>query len=383
MGQATRSRHHGRFACLDDCRVRPRRDTMTTVALLRDCLETPNTVMPLYRARIFELDPVEGPPPPYRGRGWEATLRVLDVTRTAARPAWEEPSRLHHTTPVIRTERLTTGAIKHTFAPEVVIKAQSRQNAQRALNMITAAKTLLDGDFILGNTSVAIPDDPTDYEDLSSREYGAALSDTRAAQGYGRATAIAAKATQKKQWMAALARYWLSLRDCSIPVIETDPSHGQNFTVETDPFNHAIMAQAIVTAFSAIEDLGLKIVSSGPPKPDGKRNPATLDRLNRALVKANIDPSDPIVWMVRNSPRRMERKHGARAGSRPSWARGSTRDRNVPIVDAIYEATALRNQAGAHKLSDLTRSLTAHDVINVQHLVRRLLLETFGFWARL
>src|SRR5690349_5872700 len=79
----------------------------------------------------------------------------------------------------------------------------------------------------------------------------------RSAYGLGTATALAAKATNRRRWTAALAKYWVSLRTCSVPAIEHHPRYGTQFSIENDPINHAVMAQAITTAFSVLEELDL------------------------------------------------------------------------------------------------------------------------------
>ena len=60
------------------------------------------------------------------------------------------------------------------------------------------------------------------------------------------------------------------------------------------------------------------------------------------------------------------------------------KDRNldiyVKLIDAIAYASWLRSSVSAHRISRLSKSLTVYDVANIQHLARRLLLETLGFW---
>ena len=52
----------------------------------------------------------------------------------------------------------------------------------------------------------------------------------------------------------------------------------------------------------------------------------------------------------------------------------------LQITDAIDYASWLRSKISAHRLSDLASSLSYYDVVNVQDLARRLLLEHLGFW---
>jgi Protein of unknown function (DUF3175) len=51
-----------------------------------------------------------------------------------------------------------------------------------------------------------------------------------------------------------------------------------------------------------------------------------------------------------------------------SWARGSVRDANVPLVDALALASWLRSSTTTRRFTDRTRSLTVYDAHNVQSL---------------
>jgi hypothetical protein len=55
-------------------------------------------------------------------------------------------------------------------------------------------------------------------------------------------------------------------------------------------------------------------------------------------------------------------------------------DSEIPVIDAIAYAEWLRSGVASHAVNDLTPVLSPYDVINVQHVARRLLLETLGFW---
>jgi hypothetical protein len=290
----------------------------------------------------------------------------------------------HHSGTIIHQEPLGR-KIRFVFAPEIIVEARDRRSAQRALNLIVAAKTLRDGDFTSGEPFTAIPDNPNDPEDLNAFEFETGLGMSSGTFGWGTAAAIAAKATRGRGLKFGVVKYWLSLRTCSVPAIEHHPLYGERFTVERDPFNYTMMAQAIVAAYSAIEELGVEIRASekNPSKIDGEWNPRVLQDLRTRLRQAGIDEGRPLVWHLRNSPTRIERRHAPPRGKRASWARYAVRDREVRLVDAIHYAGLLRSRVSSHRIHELTRSLTMHDVANVQHLARRLLLESLGFWQRL
>ena len=65
------------------------------------------------------------------------------------------------------------------------------------------------------------------------------------------------------------------------------------------------------------------------------------------------------------------------------WGNMHIRDGEVEIIDAIAYASWLRSKISAHGVNELTPKLSPYDVINVQNIVRRLLLERLGFLRNL
>lgn len=338
--------------------------------------------MRLYRSRLFALSKSESFKPRYTAQGWSAFPRQLSFTGDFEDgPAFAE--RMHHQAAIIATDKLSNQRIRFTYAPEIMLEARSRLSAQRAAFLIAASKTVFDGDFTSGEPFTVVSDDG-DLEDLNPLEYDAALRTSIGAFGYAIATELAAKISRRRNWMNALAKYWLSLRTCSIPSIEHHPRYGDRFKVEKDAFNHAIMAQAVVSAYSSIEELNLEIRASQqvPSKIEGKWNPAVLDNLQSRLSAVGIQYDQTTLWIRRTTPTRIERTYVPPDGVRPAWARFSVRDRLVPLIDAIHYASLLRSRVSSHRMHKLTHSLTIYDVINVQNLARRLILEAMGFWGR-
>ena len=346
--------------------------------------------MPLYRSRLFEMSPTWGEPPPrppFNARGWKADYRFMEAVLDADFAPIERIQRAGHQTVVIDQEILPDESRRIVYAPEIVIEAATRQAAQRASNLITAAKTLLDGDFTTGDPYTAIPDDSSALEDLFPPEYDDAIRVSVCTGSIGLAAEVAAKTTHRRRWKLGLVKYWLSLRTCSVPTVDLHPRYSYKFTVDADPINHAVMAQAIIAGYSAIEELDLQIKASAnrPSRlPDGSWNPLVLADLHQRLSAAGIDIDRTIGWHLRNTPTRIERRHAPPSGARAPWAaRYGVRDRMVRIDDAIGYASLLRSRVSAHASHTLTKSLTVNDVHNVQHLARRLLLETLGYWDRL
>ncbi len=285
-----------------------------------------------------------------------------------------------------RVEELPDGSVKCTFPPEIIIEAADHEAAQIASYLITAAKVLLDGDFSCGETPEVIPEDPSELEEMTPLEREELkLGFSTLTGGYATAAAIAAKATQRRRWLYGLSKYWLSLRTCSVAAIEHHPRYGNRFTVERDPLAHVAMAQAITAAYSVLEELGMQVKASRdtPSTINGQWNPPVLRDLKARLGKGGVDLAHPVTWIIRNPPTRIERRKPPPPGARASWAGYSIRDRRVAPADAIAYASHLRSSVSAHASSSSTRSLTMHDVVNVQQLARRLLLEAMGFWKPL
>lgn len=254
------------------------------------------------------------------------------------------------------------GKLKVTYAPEIMIEAPTRIIAQRAVTLIAAAMTLIQADFLLGDITLATPEQEDVLEDL--RQHDVDHRFRGCTSGYGRATAIAAKATHRQAWKMALVKYWLSLRTCSVPAMELHPRYGSQFGIEKDPINFAMMAQAISTAYSCIEDLGFEIRASqaNPTKINGAWNPVVLGELEKRLKAAHVNLNEDFDWALRSAPRRIERKNRPPKGKPLSWTKGAIRDRDIPLVDAINYASFLRSKVSAHATNPLTESLTMVEV---------------------
>src|SRR5258708_17384055 len=117
------------------------------------------------------------------------------------------------------------GTIVQRYSPEIRIEARSRLVAQRALNLIRASSSALNGDvFVDFEGWVAIPTDKTDPEDLDEREVRTLLHKQHlAAPGLGRACAMAAKVSRSRTLQYATYKLFLSLRPVSAPNLEVDP----------------------------------------------------------------------------------------------------------------------------------------------------------------
>jgi len=141
-------------------------------------------------------------------------------------------------------------------------------------------------------------------------------------------------------------------------------------------------ANAITLGYSVLEELSFDIRASSeiPSTINGRWNPVVKKDLQERLIKGGINISERILWHLRDTPTRIERRRKPPGIQKCEWARFRVRDMYLDVIEAIAYASWLRSKTSAHRLSMLAKSLTIYDVANVQHLARRLLLETLGFW---
>jgi hypothetical protein len=143
-----------------------------------------------------------------------------------------------------------------------------------------------------------------------------------------------------------------------------------------------MFSHAIISAYSVVEELGLNVRASPkhPSHINGQWNPLVKQDLEGRLRKSGVDLSEPVLWVARGSKRRIEARRALPAGAKAPWSAWVVRDSEIEVVDAIAYAGWLRSTVASHATKVLTRVLSPYDVINVQNLGRRLLLESLGFW---
>jgi hypothetical protein len=191
---------------------------------------------------------------------------------------------------------------------------------------------------------------------------------------------IAAKASHKRTLVYALMKYLLSKKTCFVDLMRMRASDRANVRAGKDPATYVVFANAIVQAYSVIEELGFEVRASQnrPSVIDGRWNPSVKKDLTGRLVKGRIDLADCETWMIQGPPRKVDRSQPHLTGPKAPWARGAARDMKLAVEDAIARASYLRSRVSSHRLSRRSASLTALDVANVQLLARRLLLEHIG-----
>jgi hypothetical protein len=174
----------------------------------------------------------------------------------------------------------------------------------------------------------------------------------------------------------------------SIPTIELDPLHSANIRKSLFPEDHIRMATAIVSAYAAVEELGLTIRASNqnPSRINGAWNPKVRNELEKRLTDAGVDLAEPSYWNLRSKRTRIEIKRAPEITQLARWAiKNVVRDGQMHVSDAIAYASFLRSTIAAHSSGDKNylRVLSVYDVANVQFLARRLLLESLGYWRYL
>jgi hypothetical protein len=318
-----------------------------------------------YHTGLMAADYYRFPRPPYVGNGW-----ILNLVRL--------PEEL-----TISRERVGRRIYR---AKEVVVRSSDQAKAQRAADLLHAARLLLEGSSCLSH--------------LGPGEHAPIYESTKTVNTYSKiefvkhayvctrniplACLIAARASFRLQTIYALAKLRLSLDICSAPFVELDPHHSENIPKSPYPEDHVLLAFAVVTAWSCIEELGFDIRASenNPSKlPDGSWNPKVKLDLEERLRKGHVNLRESFHWNLRGPRTRIEKKKSPILVARAPWARYQVRDGAMEVIDAIHYISFLRSWVAAHRGDkDLVRVLSIYDVANAQFLARRLLLEKLRFW---
>lgn len=290
---------------------------------------------------------------PLEGRGWRA--------------CFEKPCKLRDGCPSSQDR-------------EVILYASSREAAQRALNLIDNCAQLIFGDpHIFPLQLIAFNVEQIKSESEEERKH--IIHRMKSNTVVGEACRLAAKLSQRRERVCALSKYCFSMNlysVCSMDLQGDEP----HYRVSCYPDDHVVMSHCIISAYSTIEEIGLELRASrdNPSFIKNKWNPVVLTELESRLRTAGIDLSDLFPWLLRVTRRKIEMKKSLPITRPAPWAYGRVRDHLVGITDAISYASWLRSYVSSHTTKESTRRLSAYDVANVQHLARRLLLESNGFW---
>ncbi len=267
---------------------------------------------------------------------------------------------------------------------EISIHAKSWSSAQRALDLVSGALELLQGSFPLPvNKFIAYNEDQPEWLPEGARN--PQHSNVFSTIGMIDACALSAKASRNNRIKYGVFEYVFGLHLFTVHHRDLNPYSGENYPISSFPEDHILLGHAIISAYTCIEHLGLEVRATAekPSMKDRKWNPEILDGLYRRLKEGGVDIDEPLLWLNRSTLRKTERDKPLTEHSRPSWSSGKNRDINVRIEDAINYASWLRSKVAAHGVNKYSAHISPYDVVNVQSLARRLLLESTGFWVKL
>ena len=292
------------------------------------------------------------PKPPFNGSGWEAAF-----TAQRRRPS------------TVRKGK------------EIVLYARSWSSAQRALDLIQGCHQLIRGDPPVFSVHLVAHND-IEPAWMKPAERAAQVKELWSTGDIPLACAVAARASRHRRWNYAVAKYKFSLSVFSVHHIDQEPWRAPHLRLSSFPDDHVMFSHAIISAWSVVEDIKLTLQASqkNPSRLDGQWNPIVKDDLEKRLAGVGVDLGEPILWIARGPCRRIERRRSLPSGTMASWSAWTVRDSEIPIIDAIAYAEWLRSWVASHAVNELTGGLSPYDVINVQHVARRLLLEALGFW---
>jgi hypothetical protein len=194
---------------------------------------------------------------------------------------------------------------------------------------------------------------------------------------------VAALASRRRRHVYAITKYAFSVRLYGVFIVDLEPFRSTHLRLSPMPDDHVVFANAIVSAYSAIEDLGLEIRASAskPSRVGGEWNPVVRAELEQRLDDAGVDRSNGFLWTVRGRETAVHAKRSVQSGKTARWSHGLiVRDRFIDMCDAIAYADWLRDCVASHASKGFTPSLSPYDVINVQHLARQLVLSVLGEW---
>lgn len=268
-------------------------------------------------------------------------------------------------------------------ANEIIIYAHSENRAQYIANMIMAAHCLYTGQVFTTDVIKVFRKRAQTADEIAEQLLAGG-------RGYFGASnlpvscLITSKASQRLAYQYAIFKYQLSCHTVLFNPLDLDPDGDwrPGRAVSPLPEDHVYFAYAIITSYSVLEELSIEIRASEqrPSKLNGRWNPSVKEDLNQRLVKAGIDPSEHIVWNLRDTPTNIERVRQPILVQKAEWAYSKVRDGYIDLFEAIAYASWLRSRVSAHRLMEISRSLTIYDVANVQHLARHCLLQALGFW---
>jgi len=264
-----------------------------------------------YYSRLVTTDYSYYPFPPYKGHGWNLTFEDY--------PQFESS----------KTSAIING--KEYPGKTVIIHATSTDRAQYVSDLVFASFILWRGEqtpFFPLRTQVI----PLDY--INPKATPIKNGDIKGPLFIGSmkiptACLIARKASYRRFYQNAIFKYLLSQEIFPTSQFELDPPHWYPSKYVFDfPDHHSRCAYAIVIAYSVLEEISLEIRASRdrPSFINGQWNPDVRLDLEERLKTAGIDITEPIPWLFRDTPTRIERLKPPRALMKSEWSGGRVRE---------------------------------------------------------
>lgn len=269
---------------------------------------------------------------------------------------------------------------------EVLIEARTQQTAERALDLMWAVRAVRNACLstfdrpelsLVQCESASLPEFTVEHPAQLSRC-------STHLPGVWDDVALAALASRRRDWVYAAQLISFSMMTHSNEWSTLDPRNFPHPQRSPYPRDHIRYAYAIVSAYAAIEQLGLEVRSSNkePAFKDKAWNPVQLESLRQRLTEVGVPPDSTMLWYLRGATSRLHRDMPPSILEMQEWSSGCVRDSEVRVVDAIAYARWFRNQVSAHKLRKHVTSLSIYDVANMQLIARRLLLGVLRNWPK-
>jgi len=271
---------------------------------------------------------------------------------------------------------------KTEICPNVVIHAADERITFGVLFLIAASLQIIKGGGQLWSS------EEIDYKELNSKN-GTKLS-SLCSGGVYKACVMATKASYGLSYKYAIHKLNHSYQIFSLPFIEYDPFHSDVLPKTTFLSDYVKFENAIVLAYSTIEELGLQINTNKEhpaSRPKGVWDESLKLNLKNRLQKKKIPLQEKVIWILRGRERFLDQKFKSEGQSTP-WTRLSIRDKELNVMDAICEASFLRSSVSSHASSSknkhkLVKCLMPYDVENLQFLARYLLMSSLNVWKLL
>lgn len=270
---------------------------------------------------------------------------------------------------------------KKLICPNIVIHAIDEQKAFDVLSLVAGCLQVIGG----GGQLWSLED--IDYKELGNNKNKATF-DSLCSSGVYRACVVATKVSYRLSYKYAIYKLNHSYEIFSLPFMEYDPFHSAILPKTTFLRDYVKFANAIVLAYSAIEELELEVrVNEEHPhsRIKGEWDEFNKSNLEGRLRRKHVHLSEKVVWLLRGKERFLDQKFRSK-GQSASWNKSLVRDKILNVMDAICEASFLRSRVSSHANSPkkrdkrkLIKCLTPYDVNNVQFLARYLLLSNLGF----